>query len=197
MINLRKLPNQKRDEVTKLFLRRHWIELVQIFLYMLLLLAVPMIIVIAFQVAEIPLATHPVWGPILAVFFGSYLYIILIIVMTQFTDYYLDTWIVTTERVINIEQHGLFSRVVSELHLNQVQDVTSETHGFLATILSYGDVYIQTAGTRERFNFKGIDNPDQVKRIISKLVENDKRRHGDASQPGVGAPRAEAPGQDN
>ena len=102
--------------------------------------------------------------------------------MTMFTDYYLDTWIVTTRRVINIEQKGLFSRVISELHLNQVQDVTAETHGFIATILSYGHVYIQTAGTRERFEFKMVNDPVKVKARVSELVENDKRIHGDASK---------------
>jgi len=71
---------------------------------------------------------------------------------------------------------------VSELHLNQIQDVTSETRGVAATFLSYGDVYIQTAGTRERFNFKGINNPDEVKEKITNLIKSDKRRHGDASR---------------
>jgi uncharacterized membrane protein YdbT with pleckstrin-like domain len=113
--------------------------------------------------------------------------------MTQFTDYYLDTWIVTNERIINIEQKGLFSRIVSELHLNQVQDVTSETHGIVATFLSYGDVHIQTAGARERFNFKQIDNPEKIKQIITKLVQDDKRRHGDASGGGGGGTHTAAP----
>lgn len=185
MINLKRLPNQQRNETTQLFLRRHWIELAQIGLYLLILIAVPILLITMIRLAGNDPLTHEIWGPLISVFFASYLFIVLTIVMTQFTDYYLDTWIVTNERIINIEQHGLFSRIVSELHLNQVQDVTSETHGFLATMLSYGDVYIQTAGTRERFNFKGIDNPDDVKRTITKLVHEDKIRHGDASQPGM------------
>ena len=49
----------------------------------------------------------------------------------EFTDYYLDTWIVTTERIISIEQKGLFERTASELDLISVQDATAEVHGFL------------------------------------------------------------------
>ena len=37
-------------------------------------------------------------------------------------DYYLDIWIITTERIINVEQKGLFVRNVSELRHVRVQD---------------------------------------------------------------------------
>lgn len=181
MINLKHLPNQGRDEKTVLFLRRHWIEIVRMAAYFIALMLVPLALSYVLNLAGADIVMHPFWGPISDILLTVYTLTVILITLTQFTDYYLDTWIVTNERIINIEQKGLFSRVVAELHLNHVQDVTSETRGVLATILSYGDVHIQTAGTRERFFFKQIDNPDDVKRIISRLVEDDKRRHGDAS----------------
>lgn len=185
MISLHRLPNQQRGEECQLFLRRHWIEIVYIFGYFLVLIAVPALIILLLNLIGVDIANNPVWGPLTAVFIGMYSFAVVSIVMAQITDYYLDTWIVTTERIINIEQKGLFARVVSELHLNQIQDVTSETLGFLPTVLSYGDVFIQTAGTRERFNFKNIDNPEEVKKTISRLVNEDKMRHGDASKLGL------------
>jgi hypothetical protein len=124
---------------------------------------------------------NPLSDPLLAPFVlvGTLIYtmFVLIIFLTQFTDYYLDTWIVTTERIINIEQHGLFSRLVSELHLRDIQDVTSETKGFMETFMTYGDVYIQSAAEQQRFNFKNIDNPDSVKEVILRLVQEDQTRH--------------------
>jgi uncharacterized membrane protein YdbT with pleckstrin-like domain len=181
MISLNRLPNQQRNEKTVLFLRRHWIEIFFMFGYLAALGGMPIIIFFLLSATGVSILSGPL-APLAAIFISVYALIVLIIMMTQFTDYYLDTWIVTNERVINIEQHALFSRIVSELHLNQVQDVTAETHGFLPTIFTYGDVYIQTAGTRERFNFKTVDNPEMVKQVITKLVNEDKRRHGDASQ---------------
>jgi len=182
MINLKRLPNQQRGEVTHLFLRRHWITVIGIFLQLLVLIAVPVVIAILLSAGGAPIFSHPFWMPLGAVLLSVYILLVLIIIMTEFTDYYLDTWIVTTERVMNIEHHGLFSRIISEMHLNQVQDITSETHGILAFFLSYGDVHIQTAGSKQRFVFKGIDNPEDVKKKIIKLVHEDKRRHGDASK---------------
>ncbi len=180
MISLRRLPNQERDEAPVLFLRRHWIEVVKIILIMIVLAIIPVVFYVFLSDNGTDWSTY--WGQFGVLLFSSYMAFCIAILMTLFTDYYLDSWIVTTNRIINIEQRGLFSRVISELHLNQIQDITAETHGFLPTILSYGNVYVQTAGARERFIFKMVNDPEIVKRKVAQLVEDDKRRHGDASK---------------
>ena len=117
------------------------------------------------------------WAPVGLLLLSMYLLMTAVITMAQVTDYFLDMWIVTNERIINIEQRGLFSRVVSEMRLNQVQDISSHTHGFLETFLTYGDVTIQTAGEKLQFHFKNIDNPDDVKIAISGLAKTCKDHH--------------------
>jgi len=82
-------------------------------------------------------------------------------------DYYFDVWIITTERVINVEQKGMFSRRVSELSYAKVQDITTEVLGFLPSMLNYGDVYVQTAGEQERFVFRTVSDPYHIKNIIA------------------------------
>jgi len=180
MIRLSQLPNQERDEKPIIFLRRHWIEVAKVILAAAIFVAIPYAFFYLLTDSGVDWTTY--WGQFGVLLLSVYMLFSLAILMTMFTDFYLDTWIVTTRRVINIEQKGLFSRVISELHLNQVQDVTAETHGFLATIFSYGHVYIQTAGTRERFEFKKVNNPVKIKARVSELVEQDKLRHGDASR---------------
>lgn len=177
MLSLNNLPNPAPHEKTELFLRRHWFELVVLAVYAIVLLVLPILIGLGLQSMESQLLSSEFFGPVVAVFLGIYLLFVAVIIITQFTDYYLDTWIITNERIINIEQHGLFSRVISELHLADIQDVTSETTGFLSTFFSFGDVYIQTAAERERFNFKNVDNPDEVKEKIIKLARADQQRH--------------------
>lgn len=92
-------------------------------------------------------------------------------------DVWFDTWIITSDRIINIEQHGLFSREVSELKLTRVQDVSVEVHGFFQTFLNYGDVHIQTAGEEERFQFRAVPDPYGVKNLIMNTARtwNDKK----------------------
>jgi hypothetical protein len=179
MLSLKQLPNQRPGETVELFLRRHWIDLLKIALLDVGLCLVPVALYVSgFWPGAQGLDGSVFWDTVASLGLSGYLMFVLVITMTELTDYWLDTWIVTSERIINIEQHGLFKRTVSELPLDQVQDVTSETHGFLETFLTYGDVYIQSAGERQRFQFKNIDNQDAVKEKIIGLVQRCKVRHG-------------------
>lgn len=174
-----------------MFLRRHWIDLLRIFIFTMFMLLVPVVIGVVLGFGQVELLAHPIWGPVTMLVLGSYLLIIYCVTITEITDYWLDVWIVTNERIINAEQLGLFNRLVSEVHLEQVQDITSETKGFLETFLTYGDVYVQTAAERERFRFKNVDNPDDVKITISELVTTCKNTHHHDPKviaPGLGAP---------
>lgn len=84
-------------------------------------------------------------------------------------DYYFDIWIITEERIINIEQKGLFIRSMSEVKFNRIQDVTAEEKGAIPTMLDYGDVYIQTAAEKERFVFRKVPNPYGLKDMIMNM----------------------------
>ncbi|MDD2766884.1 MAG: PH domain-containing protein [Candidatus Moranbacteria bacterium] len=87
-------------------------------------------------------------------------------------DYYFDTWIITNERIVNIEQRGLFDRHISELNFRNIQDVTTSVDGILPTILNFGDVSIQTAAEQERFMFRMVPDPYKIKDIIMKRTEH-------------------------
>ncbi|MFZ3031894.1 MAG: PH domain-containing protein [Candidatus Moraniibacteriota bacterium] len=84
-------------------------------------------------------------------------------------DYYFDVWIVTNERIVNIEQRGLFARSISELRFSRVQDVTASASGLVSTILNFGDVSVQTAAEEERFVFRQVSDPFAVKDRIMTL----------------------------
>lgn len=91
-------------------------------------------------------------------------------------DYYFDVWIITNERIVNIEQKGLFVREISELQLSKIQDVTSEVTGIIPTILNYGDVLIQTAGERERFMFRQVSDPYAIRGLIMQLYRQNEEK---------------------
>lgn len=176
-MHLNHLPNARPGEHVVLLLRRHWIEVLKIILLTLFLISLPLFVGGALVFVDAPVLSHDIFAPLLLVLLGAYLLIVLIITMTEITDYWLDVWIVSNERIINSEQHGLFNRVVSEVHLNQIQDITSEQRGFLGTFLTFGNVFVQTAAERERFTFKNIDNPDATKIHIGELITTCKTAH--------------------
>lgn len=86
-------------------------------------------------------------------------------------DYYLDVWVITNERIINIKQDGFFARTISEQRLTRIQDVTSEMNGVINTIFHCGSVFVQTAAEKERFVFEEISNPDEIRGLIMELSE--------------------------
>lgn len=91
-------------------------------------------------------------------------------------DYYFDVWVITDERIINIEQKGLFMRKISELRYEKIQDVTSEVRGFLPTVINFGDVDVQTAGEEDNFLFRTVSDPYQIKEIIMNQMHARERK---------------------
>lgn len=176
MFRLDHLPNQRPDEKVVLFLRRQWFAVLRIVVAAACLLGAPAAAVWYFSDRVSAYLAHPTVGPILAVVGCMYVSAVWLFSFLEFTDYYLDTWVITNERVISVEQKGLFNRVASELHLTAVQDVTSEVKGMIETFFDYGDVFVQTAAEKERFALRDIDHPERVKELILKLVETDKKR---------------------
>lgn len=87
-------------------------------------------------------------------------------------DFYLDAWIITDQRLVFTELHGLFNRTSSSVSLANIQDVSVAVSGILATILKFGNVTIQSAGTAGNFVFKQVGNPDKVKELILQTKDN-------------------------
>lgn len=177
MMHLDALPNRKENEQTVYVLRRHWIVPAKIVVTTLLAAAIPLAIYYLILTDFPDLLAHEIFTPLLALFACFFYLAVAMFGMQEIVDYYLDTWIVTTERVLDISQHGLFKRVSSELHLDDIVDVTSEVKGVVPTFLNYGDVIIQTAGEIVRFHFQQIPHPDEVRQMVLKLVDEDRNRH--------------------
>jgi uncharacterized membrane protein YdbT with pleckstrin-like domain len=84
--------------------------------------------------------------------------------------YSLNTLIITNERLIENEQLGIFNRKVSELDNDRIQDVSAHTNGFIETLLDFGTVTVQTAGSDKHFVFRTVPNPEKVKDIIMRMA---------------------------
>jgi hypothetical protein len=106
---------------------------------------------------------------VIALTFSAYLLFVLQQFFTSWVEYALDVWVVTNLRVMNIDQRTLFHRRVSELALYNIQDVTSETKGPLATFLGYGTIVVETAGEQEHFVFPNLPRPEVTAKQMMEL----------------------------
>ncbi len=176
-MHLTHIIKQKGYENIVFVLRRHVLILVRNLLMYIVLFAVP----VGFYYGISYLFPGLLQGTVsytLLILAGSIYYLsIWLFLFTTILDFYLDTWIVSNDRIISIEQEGLFSRVISEMDLYKTQDVTSEIKGIFPTIFNYGNVVVQTAAAKDKFIFEQINNPHEVRRKIIDLVEGDKQHH--------------------
>ncbi len=91
------------------------------------------------------------------------------------TDQWLDVWVITDRRIIDIEQKRFFSRHVSSFSHDRIQDVTYEVSGLIPTWLHIGNVRIQTASISSDFIMRQVPNPDLVKEEIQNIVARSRR----------------------
>lgn len=77
-----------------------------------------------------------------------------------------NVFIITDQRIIDVDQRGFFDRIVSETTYEKIQDVSFRIKGMMQTILHYGSVVIQTAGNQANIELHGVKDPEQIHQII-------------------------------
>jgi len=164
----------KEGEHVLFEIRRHWYALARESSILLILALIPFIVLGLFGSLELP---DELFLLALALSMG-WLAIVWAIFFVIWTNYYLDVWIVTDQRIIDIEQFSLFSRDVSEFRLDRVQDLTVEVKGFLPTLLGFGSIHVQTAGMHHQFHIYDVPDPYTVKdRIVAEHDKSVKQAH--------------------
>ena len=152
----------KENEKVLFEIRRHWYVLAIESSFVILLALIPIMVIASadyFGFSEQTLSL---------VFFLSVAWILILwsIFFIIWTNYYLDVWVITDQRIIDVEQFSLFSRNVSEFRLDRIQDITVDVKGFLPTMLKFGDIHVQTAGMGNEFHIMQAPEPYKVKDMI-------------------------------
>lgn len=155
-------------EQVLLEVRKHWFLLFARTWFLPLLAVLPMVgfLVIALSDIKFPfeVTMDRVW---LTVFlYAIWLLILWHVAFIFWTDYYLDAWFVTPERIIDIDQKGVFAREISSTRFERVQDVTTDVSGVFATLLNFGTMTVQSAGDVREFYMRGAREPYKCKDII-------------------------------
>lgn len=153
-------------------IKRHWIAILPASIGSLLLAALPWG-VFWVVVAQVGTASIDPWIPLL---FGLYTLWILIVWSFFFmtlTDYALDRWYITNERLIDVDQQGLFNRRISSLELSDIEDVTTDIGGVIATFLNFGKLRVQSAGTSREFELKTASKPQNARKRIAHAVDGE------------------------
>lgn len=96
------------------------------------------------------------------------------------TKDYFDVWHITNEHVIAINQKEIFEREESFMELGRIQDVFFERSGILGTVLNFGILRIQSAGTEQQFVMEYVAD---VENKAHKIMEFRDRAQGKSASP--------------
>jgi hypothetical protein len=150
-------------EHLRLVVRKHWIVLLQTFVYLVILIAICVGITVLGQMAEI----GSIWVMLTAIGLGMFG---LQYIFIQWVNNELDILLLTNERLLVYEQVHFLDRKLSQASLGQIQEVTASTSGLLGNLIHYGNLMIQTAGEASNFHLTEVPEAIETSRVIHNLI---------------------------
>jgi len=97
-----------------------------------------------------------------------------------------QTYVISNERLVGVEQRGWFTHSVSEATLENILFINHVIKGPIKTMLNFGDVHIRASGvTEDELVFRNVANPYEIQQLVvkaqktktgsSKLVEDNQK----------------------
>ena len=155
---------QDDDENILLLLRAHpitnlsWI-LLSIFIFFIPLLVPKFILLLNLDFSFVPQNFS------LVLIIINYL-LILVIVYEGFLGWYFNVNLLTDKKIVDIDFNSVLSKNIDVALLRDVQESSSHLAGIVGMIFNFGDVFVQTAASKESIDLKDIPHPDIVSDII-------------------------------
>lgn len=164
---------QAEEERIILLLRKHWITNLPWLVITFSLIFAPPIVFPAFFLRQI-LPSLPGNFVLVATIFW---YLATFgFALVNFIVWYFNVYIVTDERIIDVDFLHLLYKQLSSTRIARIQDLTYKLGGVIRSLFDFGDVFIQTAGTELNFEFEAVPHPEAVVRKISELMEKGEEK---------------------
>lgn len=160
--------SQNKGEDVFILLRQHWVTNIPWVLNTVIGLLLPFIIVTLysyylggdlFGLSSI-VAIWVVWYLILC----SY-------VFHNFLKWFFNAYIITNQRILDLDFYGLLHSKISEASLINIEDVSSSHVGIWQNLFDFGHIIIQTAGESREFGFANVPRPGYIQDKIMDLAD--------------------------
>ncbi|MFZ5376483.1 MAG: hypothetical protein ACOZAN_02310 [Patescibacteria group bacterium] len=160
--------SQLREEYVILLLRQHPITLISKVAMIFAALFLPLLFANTPLLDFLPARFH------FAFLVGWFLAIIGFTLET-FLVWFFNVYIITDERIIDVDFTSMIYKNVSSAKLDNIEDVTTTTSGFMASVVNYGTIKIQTAAEKREFEFDGVPQPSKVASLLNELLLEEER----------------------
>lgn len=159
MFHLEDVVQLKEGENVVRLIRRHALTLAPVLGLAVLLIVLPFFLL------------FPLFGlgAVGVVMFVAAVLIGIVVAGRAFLLWDADVLILTTHRLVDVDQKGLFSRNVTEAQLTSIQDVSWGKKGIWQTLLGMGSIMIQTAGASSNIEAVQVPRPQQLAEFLNDL----------------------------
>jgi hypothetical protein len=168
----------EKDESEEIFLvaRPHWFTNVSWILTTIVLIFIPMLVSVFGLEKILPIDPNflPVKNQLVFVLFW-YL-IIFIFAFEKFLSWYFNVFIITNQRVVDIDFRNMLNKHFSEADLSVIQDISSTVRGIGGTFFNFGTVLIQTASEINEIIFEKVPNPEKIIKVLQQLREAEETK---------------------
>jgi membrane protein YdbS with pleckstrin-like domain len=161
---------QKEKEFIILFLRSHFITNLSWIIITLALIALPLIAFAFLSNFGFDFFSSSDAKHFTTVFVLFYYLLVFSYMFVSFLHWFYNVFIVTSERVVDIDYSDIVVHNIAIASLSHVQDVNYSQSGFISTFFDYGDLFVQTAGDEKNFEAYSIPKPREATHIIGDLT---------------------------
>jgi len=155
--------NQDASENIILVLRSHPFTLIKPIFITIIMLLVPVLLrsvgMFDFLPSNYQAASLILWFMII---FGFAFEVFLV--------WFFSVYIITDERIIDVDFVSLIHKDISSAKIDKIEDVTTVTGGALQSMFDFGSIKIQTAGAKTEIVFENIPHPSRVTKLLNELI---------------------------
>lgn len=91
-------------------------------------------------------------------------------IIESFLTWYFNVYIITDERIIDVDFLSLIYQNISSAKIDNIEDVTATKAGAIRSVFDFGTVSIQTAAEKRQFEFEDVPRPSQVTKLVNELM---------------------------
>jgi len=160
--------NQAETETIILLLRQHPVSQLKWVFIAILLALLPLLFSSIDFLGFLP-ATYKLAITI------SWFMLVIGFVLESFLKWFFNIFILTDERVIDIDFLSLMYKNESSAKIDNIEDITATMGGVARSVFNYGTVKVQTSAATVEFEFEDVPQPNKVVKLINELILEEER----------------------
>ena len=161
---------QKPQETIILFLRSHFLVNTPWIIFTVILVVLPLIITLFLPLFKIDFLSSPTVIRFTTVYVLFYYLLIFSYIFISFLHWFYNVFIVSSERVVDIDYSDIVVHNLAITNLSHIEDVNYTQSGFVPTLFNYGNIFVQTAGNERNFEALSVPKPREATHIIGDLL---------------------------